>query len=78
MQTVADNFSLPPTMIRRWNHLRGDSLRGRRIVYVHLPGNPERLVECATGDLGGLNLIKTYTRLLRRRCNVTKCNPEKP
>ena len=43
VQTVADNFSLPPTMIRRWNHLRGDSLRGRRIVYVHLPVTPTTL-----------------------------------
>jgi membrane-bound lytic murein transglycosylase D len=43
VQTVADNFSLPPTMIRRWNHLRGDSLRGRRIVYVHLPVTPSAL-----------------------------------
>ena len=43
VQTVADNFSLPPTMIRRWNHLRGDSLRGRRIVYVHLPVTPTAL-----------------------------------
>ena len=30
-------------MIRRWNHLRGDSLRGRRIVYVHLPVTPTPL-----------------------------------
>jgi LysM repeat protein len=30
-------------MIRRWNHLRGDSLRGRRIVYVHLPVTPTSL-----------------------------------
>jgi membrane-bound lytic murein transglycosylase D len=43
VQTVADNFSLPPTMVRRWNHLRGDSLRGRRIVYVHLPVTPTAL-----------------------------------
>ncbi len=43
VQSVADNFSLPPTMIRRWNHLRGDSLRGRRIVYVHLPVTPSAL-----------------------------------
>ena len=43
VQTVADNFSLPPIMIRRWNHLRGDSLRGRRIVYVHLPVTPNAL-----------------------------------
>jgi membrane-bound lytic murein transglycosylase D len=43
VQTVADNFSLPPLMIRRWNHLKGDSLRGRRIVYVHLPVTPNVL-----------------------------------
>ena len=29
VQSVADNFSLPPIMIRRWNHLRGNSLHGR-------------------------------------------------
>jgi LysM repeat protein len=43
VQTVADNFSLPPIMVRRWNHLRGDSLRGRRIVYIHLPVTPNPL-----------------------------------
>ncbi|MGA8311094.1 MAG: transglycosylase SLT domain-containing protein [Terriglobales bacterium] len=43
VQSVADNFSLPPLMIRRWNHLKGDSLRGRRIVYVHLPVTPNAL-----------------------------------
>jgi membrane-bound lytic murein transglycosylase D len=43
VQSVADNFSLPPVMIRRWNHLKGDSLRGRRIVYVHLPVTPSVL-----------------------------------
>jgi membrane-bound lytic murein transglycosylase D len=43
VQSVADNFSLPPVMIRRWNHLKGDSLRGRRIVYVHLPVTPNAL-----------------------------------
>ena len=43
VQTVADNFGLPPVMVRRWNHLRGDSLRGRRIVYIHLPVTPNAL-----------------------------------
>ena len=27
-------------MVRRWNHLKGDTLRGRRVVYVHLPVAP--------------------------------------
>jgi membrane-bound lytic murein transglycosylase D len=40
VQKVADNFGVPPAMIRRWNHLKGDSLRGRTVVYVHLPVSP--------------------------------------
>src|SRR5262252_2373993 len=27
-------------MVRKWNHLKGNSLAGRRIVYVHLPVTP--------------------------------------
>ncbi len=42
VETVADNFGVPSSMVRRWNHLKGDSLRGRRIVYVHLPVSPGR------------------------------------
>ena len=41
VQTVADNFGVPPTMVRRWNHLKGDSLHGRRVLYVHLPVAPD-------------------------------------
>jgi membrane-bound lytic murein transglycosylase D len=48
VQTVADNFGLPPTMVRRWNHLKGDSLRGRRILYVHLPVTPNPSMEAST------------------------------
>jgi membrane-bound lytic murein transglycosylase D len=40
VQTVADNFGVPTSMVRRWNHLKGDSLHGRRILYVHLPVTP--------------------------------------
>jgi membrane-bound lytic murein transglycosylase D len=40
VQSVADTFAVPPTMVRRWNRLKGDSLRGRRVVYVHLPVAP--------------------------------------
>jgi membrane-bound lytic murein transglycosylase D len=41
VQTVADNFGVPPSMVRRWNHLKGDGLRGRRVLYVHLPVAPD-------------------------------------
>jgi len=40
VQSVADNFGVAPTMVRRWNRLKGDSLRGRRVLYVHLPVTP--------------------------------------
>jgi membrane-bound lytic murein transglycosylase D len=41
VQTVADNFGVPPAMVRRWNHLKGDSVRGRHVLYVHLPVSPD-------------------------------------
>src|SRR5216683_1306454 len=40
VQTVADNLGIPPTTIRRWNRLKGDSLVGRRVLYIHLPVTP--------------------------------------
>jgi membrane-bound lytic murein transglycosylase D len=40
LQSVADNFGVPPTMVRRWNRLKDGSLRGRRVLYVHLPVTP--------------------------------------
>ena len=40
VETVADNFGVPAQMVRRWNGIRGDSLRGRRVLAVHLPVAP--------------------------------------
>jgi membrane-bound lytic murein transglycosylase D len=40
VQSVAENFGITATMVRRWNHLRGDSLAGRHVLYVHLPVAP--------------------------------------
>jgi membrane-bound lytic murein transglycosylase D len=40
VETVAENFGVPPQMIRRWNGIRGDSLRGRKVVALHLPVTP--------------------------------------
>jgi len=38
--TVADNFGVPPAMVRKWNHLKGNSVAGRRSLYVRLPITP--------------------------------------
>jgi membrane-bound lytic murein transglycosylase D len=40
VQTVADNFNVPPAMVRHWNHLSGPSVHGRRVLYIHLPVAP--------------------------------------
>ena len=40
VDSVAENFGVSPVMVRRWNHLRSNSLNGRRVVYVHLPVAP--------------------------------------
>jgi len=40
VESVADNFGISPQMLRRWNGLRGDSLRGRRVLALHLPISP--------------------------------------
>ena len=40
VQRVADNLGIPPAVIRRWNRLKGDSLAGRKVLYVHLPISP--------------------------------------
>jgi membrane-bound lytic murein transglycosylase D len=41
VETVAENFGVPPSMVRRWNHLKGDSVGGRHVLYIHLPIAPD-------------------------------------
>ena len=40
VETVADNLGISAQQLRRWNGLRGDSLRGRRVLALHLPISP--------------------------------------
>lgn len=40
VESVAENFGVSPTMLRRWNGIHGDSLRGRKILALHLPISP--------------------------------------
>src|SRR5271167_3201881 len=37
VESVAENFGVSPKMLRGWNHLKGDSLAGRKVLYLHLP-----------------------------------------
>jgi len=37
VDSVSENFGVSARMLRVWNHLKGNSLAGRRILYLHLP-----------------------------------------
>jgi membrane-bound lytic murein transglycosylase D len=45
---VSENLGIEPVTLRRWNHLKGDSLAGRRVLYVHLPVSPSAVAEQRT------------------------------
>lgn len=38
--SVAENFGVSAKALRGWNRLRGNSLAGRRVLYLHLPVAP--------------------------------------
>ena len=37
VESVAENFGVSAKMVRSWNHLKGSSLTGRKVLYLHLP-----------------------------------------
>jgi membrane-bound lytic murein transglycosylase D len=37
VESVAENFGVSAKMLRTWNHLKGSSLAGRKVLYLHLP-----------------------------------------
>jgi membrane-bound lytic murein transglycosylase D len=54
VETVAENFGISPQMLRRWNGIHGDSLRGRKVLALHLPVSPSaREPEVATAHSKG-------------------------
>jgi membrane-bound lytic murein transglycosylase D len=64
VQSVAENFGVPETMVRRWNNLRGNSVLGRRVLYVHLPVAPnahetEQTANSSHSSLGHSSLNHT-------------------
>jgi len=40
VESVAENFGVSPRMLRGWNRLKGNSLAGRKVLYLHLPITP--------------------------------------
>ena len=52
VESVADNFGVSAKMVRGWNHLKGESLAGRKILYLHLPVTATAEVKTATRRAG--------------------------
>ena len=67
VESVADNFGVSPQMLRRWNGLHGDSLRGRRVLALHLPISPS-----------AHNAEEAYTRTKSKRPKTTETATVKP
>jgi membrane-bound lytic murein transglycosylase D len=40
VESVAENFGVSAKMLRGWNRLKGSSLAGRKVVFLHLPVAP--------------------------------------
>ena len=57
VETVAENFGVSAQMVRRWNGLRGDSLRGRTVLALHLPVSP-------TGELAAASPSRRSSKAL--------------
>ena len=69
VQSIADNFGVPPTMVRRWNHLKGDSVRGRHVLYVHLPvtPNPDQATQTVAKSRSNKSLHAVVRRPTRHK-----------
>jgi membrane-bound lytic murein transglycosylase D len=50
--TVAENFGVSPQMVRRWNGLRSNGLRGRTVLALHLPISPGTEADAARKPAG--------------------------
>src|SRR5208282_2844437 len=37
VESVAENFGVSAKMLRGWNYIKGSSLAGRKVLYLHLP-----------------------------------------
>jgi membrane-bound lytic murein transglycosylase D len=78
VETVAENFGVSPQMLRRWNGLRGDSLRGRKVLALHLPVSPgTREAEVASrSSKSSKHRAKAETAVSNKRTATAKTDDE--
>ncbi|MGC1227884.1 MAG: transglycosylase SLT domain-containing protein [Candidatus Sulfotelmatobacter sp.] len=59
VESVAENFGISPKMLRRWNGLHSESLRGRKVLALHLPVSPGSESSSAASRRSNLHPRKT-------------------
>jgi membrane-bound lytic murein transglycosylase D len=55
VESVAENFGVSVKMLRGWNRLKGDSLAGRKVLYLHLPITATRVETQVASSHAGSN-----------------------
>ncbi|MBI3477178.1 MAG: transglycosylase SLT domain-containing protein [Acidobacteria bacterium] len=66
VETVAENFAVPVKMVRSWNRLKGNSLAGRKVLYLHLPVTP---------GVADTHVATTHSRRSRKKTTDAKVSP---
>ncbi len=74
--TVAENFGVSPRMIQRWNGLRGNGLRGRTVLALHLPVTPSAEVANASRRPANHAWKPAQTASTRGPKNTEELNPK--
>src|SRR5581483_7806189 len=67
VERVANNFGVPAAMVKRWNHLKGDSLHGRRVLYIHLPVAPNAAEEARSTNKPATLHAAAHKKALRHK-----------
>ena len=57
VESVAENFGVSAKMLRGWNRLKGSSLAGRKVLFLHLPVSP---------GSAGAQVVSSHSRKSRR------------
>jgi membrane-bound lytic murein transglycosylase D len=63
VESVAESIGVAAAMVRGWNHIKGSSLTGRRVLYLHLPVSP---------GTPGAQVVATRSSKSRKHAATTK------
>ncbi len=60
VESVAADFGVSEKMVRSWNHVKGESLAGRKVLYLHLPVTPGVRETTREGHVAGKSSSRSH------------------